>query len=170
MDDEPLGNYTADDEQLGNDTDDNGYPIDSSGIFIESRALSDIDLPTNINEDSYDSPSDSECDDTPRPQPKNSDNKYEILNEENNYNKICNKILLKYKWQKCIRNEENYGAFYANFQTEIMNNPFFKLTAGDFNDVLKKHYKDYQTAKIHYEKAINLDPQNPTRHFNYLGN
>eukprot|EP01083_Nonionella_stella_P283295 964102_1 len=138
---------------------------DIEPIFIESRALSDeinsninitIDLPTNLNEDntqdSYDSPSDSECDDsTPRPIPTPRPNKpipqkiYDYnesitneINQENNYNKICNEILLKYKWQKCITNEEHYGAFYPNFQTEIMNNPFFKLTAGDFNDVLKK--------------------------------
>ena len=54
------------------------------------------------------------------------------------YKDFVDKNLLSYDWQKPIVNERNYGAYFPNFQKEIMQNPFFKLTAGDFNDVLKK--------------------------------
>ena len=54
------------------------------------------------------------------------------------YEELCEEVLVSYDWQKQIKNEQNYGAYFPNFQKEIMKNPFFKLTAGDFNDVLKK--------------------------------
>ena len=57
---------------------------------------------------------------------------------QKSYQDLCAKLLIPYDWQKQIPNEQNYGAYFPNFQKEIMKNPFFKLSAGDFNDVLKK--------------------------------
>eukprot|EP01084_Bolivina_argentea_P078042 141608_1 len=46
--------------------------------------------------------------------------------------------LPNYQWQQPILNEEHYTGFHSNFQKEVMNNPFYDLTAQDFNDTLKK--------------------------------
>mmetsp|Transcript_62797 Transcript_62797/g.99717 ORF Transcript_62797/g.99717 Transcript_62797/m.99717 type:complete len:807 (-) Transcript_62797:88-2508(-) len=61
-----------------------------------------------------------------------------LLHKPVNYEDICDDLLMSYEWQTAIPNENNYSARYSNFQREVMNNEYFKLNAGDFNDVLKK--------------------------------